>query len=90
MTPPPTSDLVKSRAERMEQEKLEREERRSSELAELRSDHNPPQIRIRAWEKMHGLRMPSDPQHPILDVIAVSTRLTLAEVREEQQQRKKN
>jgi hypothetical protein len=31
--------------------------------------------------------MPSDPAHPILDVIAVSTRLTLEEVREEQRAR---
>jgi hypothetical protein len=31
--------------------------------------------------------MPSDPAHPVLDVIAVSTRLTLEEVREEQRTR---
>jgi hypothetical protein len=39
------------------------------------------------WEKVHELRLPSDPAHPILDVIAVSTRLTLAEVQEEQRMR---
>jgi len=31
--------------------------------------------------------MPSDPMHPILDVIAIGTRLTLAQVREEQRTR---
>jgi hypothetical protein len=36
---------------------------------------------------VHELRLPSDPAHPILDVIAVSTRLTLAEVRDEQRTR---
>jgi len=42
------------------------------------------------WEKVHQLRLPSNPTHPILDVIAVSTRLTLAEVREEQRARAAN
>ena len=48
---------------------------------------NPPDVRIRTWEKVHGLRMPTDPMHPILDVIAVGTRLTLAQVQEEQRTR---
>jgi len=77
-------DLIKSHAERIAQEQLERERRRSSGLAEQRSEHNPPELRIRVWEQMHGLRMPSDPEHPVLDVIALGTRLTLAEVQHEQ------
>jgi hypothetical protein len=85
--PPFVSDLVKSRAEVVAEEKREREKKRSLELAELRSDLNPPDMRIRAWEKLHGLRMPSDPAHPVLDVIAVNTRLTLAEVQQEQRVR---
>jgi len=36
---------------------------------------------------VHGLRLPADSTHPILEVIATDTRLTLAEVREEQQAR---
>src|ERR1700761_5407678 len=88
MTAPPfSSDLIKSAAERTAEERREREKKRSSELAEQRSDLNPPSLRIRAWERMHGLRMPSDPEHPVLDVIAVSTRLTLAEVQQEQRSR---
>ena len=39
------------------------------------------------WEKLHGLRLPSDTSHPILDVIAVGTRLSLDEVRDEQRAR---
>jgi hypothetical protein len=31
-------------------------------------------VRIRAWEKVHGLRMPADSAHPILEVIAGDTR----------------
>jgi hypothetical protein len=87
MTLPRTGDLVKTPAERLAHEESERAERRRQELAEQRSDLNPPEVRIRMWEKVHQLRLPSDPAHPILDVIAVSTRLTLAEVREEQRTR---
>jgi hypothetical protein len=79
-------DLVNP-AERLAAEEYERSEKRRQELAEQRSDLNPPEIRIRTWERIHQLRMPSDPAHPILDVIAVSTRLTLEEVREEQRTR---
>jgi hypothetical protein len=82
----PTGDLV-SPAERFAAEEHERSEKRRQELAEQRSDLNAPQIRIRTWERIHQLRMPSDPAHPILDVIAVSTRLTLEEVQEEQRTR---
>ena len=81
-----TGDLVNP-AERLAREEYERSEKRRQELAQQRSELNPPEIRIRTWERIHQLRMPSDPAHPILDVIAVSTRLTLEEVREEQRAR---
>jgi hypothetical protein len=87
MTPPRTGDLTKNPAERLAHEESERAEKRRQELAEQRSDLNPPEVRIRAWEKIHQLRLPSDPAHPILDVIAISTRLTLAQVQEEQRAR---
>jgi hypothetical protein len=72
---------------RSELEQEERADRRRHELAEQRSELNPPDVRIRAWEKLHGLRLPSDSAHPILDVIAVGTRLTLEEVQAEQRAR---
>jgi hypothetical protein len=87
MALPHTADLIRTPAERLAHEESERAEKRRQELAEQRSDRNSPDVRIRAWEKIHQLRLPSDPGHPILDVIAVSTRLTLAEVREEQRTR---
>jgi len=87
MTLPRTGDLGKNHAEPLAPDESERAEKRRQELAEQRSDLNPPAVRIRAWEKIHQLRLPSDPAHPILDVIAVSTRLTLAEVQEEQRTR---
>jgi len=87
MTLPRTGDLVKTPAERSAHLEYERVEKRRRELAEQRSEINPPDVRIRMWEQVHQLRFPSDPAHPILDVIAISTRLTLAEVQEEQRTR---
>jgi hypothetical protein len=87
MTTPRTGDLIKTPAERLAHEEYERAEKRRLDLAEQRSDLNPPDVRIRTWERIHALRLPLDPAHPILDVIAVSTRLTLEEVREEQRRR---
>ena len=74
-------------AERLAQVELERAEKRRIDLAEQSRDINSPEARIRIWERIHALRMPSDPAHPVLEVIALSTRLTLEEVREEQRSR---
>ena len=90
MTLPHPGDLIRSPAERLAHEESERAEKRRQELAEQRSALNPPDVRIRAWEKVHQLRLPSDPAHPVLLVIAVSTGLTLADVREEQRMRAAN
>src|SRR5579862_5013728 len=87
MIPPALPREFKSHAEQLAEEALEREKKRHLQLAEQRSDLNPPEHRIRIWEEAHGLRMPVDPEHPVLDVIAVSTRLTLAQVQEEQRLR---
>ncbi len=82
-----TAELVRTHAERLALEEHERAQRRRHELAEQRSELNPPDVRIRAWEKVHGLRLPGDPSHPVLDVIAIATGLTLAQVQEEQRAR---
>lgn len=80
-------DLINDYRARRALEEEERAQRRRVDLEEQRSDLNPPNVRIRAWEKVHGLRMPADSAHPILEVIAGDTRLTLVEVQEEQQAR---
>ena len=82
-------DPTKSHLEIVAEAKRRRDEQRSLDLAEQRADRNSAEIRIRTWEKLHELHMPSDPAHPILDVIAVGTRLTLAEVQQEQRARAK-
>jgi transcription elongation GreA/GreB family factor len=83
----PPIDLIKSHAERAAELESQREKQRSFELAEQRSELNSAEVRIRTWEKLHGLKMPTDPEHPVLDVIAVGTRLTLSEVQQEQRLR---
>jgi len=71
---------------------LAKDERFTFGDAEILSDYrqrrapalNSVDLRIRAWEKVHGLRMPSDPKHPALQAIAAATQLALADVLNEQ------
>jgi hypothetical protein len=57
------------------------------ELADQRSELSDAKARIQAWEKVHALRLPNSPTHPVLQVIAAATDLTLKEVLDEQRQR---
>jgi hypothetical protein len=68
-------------------EQLRQDEIRQQELAEQTSSHNTPDMRIRAWEKAHWLRLPSQPAHPVLKAVATATGLPLALVEEEQRRR---
>jgi hypothetical protein len=68
-------------------DELERAERKRLDSAEQYSVLNSAELRIRAWEKVHQLRMPSDPLHPALEAIASATQLTLADVQNEQRLR---
>jgi len=87
-TPHPASELVRTHAERIAHEAEDRLQKRQMELAEQRSSENSPDVRIRAWERLHALRLPSAPGHPVLRSIAISTGLTLAQVEEEQSARR--
>ncbi|MEJ1962035.1 MAG: hypothetical protein WDO56_11040 [Gammaproteobacteria bacterium] len=80
-------EFVTDYRQRLALEEYERAEKKRLELADQRSTLNAPEARIRAWEKVHHLRLPSDPKHPVLDVIAVATQLTLDDVLEEQRAR---
>ena len=69
-------------------EEEERLAQRSRQFEELRAEFNSVSVRIRAWEKIHGLRLPTNPAHPILDVITSVTGIPLAALREEQRTRR--
>lgn len=83
----PNVEIIRTHAERLAMDAEERLQQRQRALAEQRSTANPPDVRIRAWEKVHALRMPGDAAHPVLDVIAHGTGLTLEQIREEQRVR---
>ncbi len=80
----PRTEPLRTHAELLAAEAQERAHQRRVELEELRSELNSAERRVRTWEKVHGLSLPRDPDHPILDLIALKTRLTLEEVREVQ------
>jgi hypothetical protein len=73
---------------RREIEAQARLEHRRLEIAEQTLEQNLAGARIRAWEKVHALRLPSDPEHLILDQIALTTRLSLPQIHEEQRIRR--
>jgi hypothetical protein len=80
----PADELLCDFRQRRAIEERERIDVRCAEQAEQRSAMNSADLRILAWEKVHQLRMPSDPQHPALEAIAAATQLTLADVQNEQ------
>ncbi len=75
------SDLIRTHSEMLAAEAEANAAKRRIEMEELRSDLNTPEQRIRAWERVHALILPRDPNHRILRAIALETRLTLEEVR---------
>jgi len=80
-------ELLIDYRQRREYEERERAEVKRVNLAEQHSASNSADLRIRAWEKVHQLRMPSDPTHPALAAIAAATQLTLADILNEQRLR---
>ncbi len=81
------TELTTDYRQRRAQEEQERAELRQANMAQLCAVMNCPDMRIRAWEKMYGLRMPSALEHPVLEAIAAATQLTLADVQNEQRLR---
>jgi hypothetical protein len=80
---------IASHRARLAVEAEQRAELRRTELAEQRSSLNTPEVRIGIWERIHGLRLPLDPEHSVLFVVANATGLTLEQVREEQRARQR-
>ena len=75
------------RRAQVERERQERAAQREQEIAAQSSSFSAPDERIRLWEKLHALRLPSSATHRLLEVIATQTNLSIAQVRDEQQRR---
>ena len=83
-------EAIREHRNQMAMEAAERLARRRAELAELGSDAWTPGARIQAWERLHGLRLPTAANHPVIHVIAAETRLPVAEILAEQRARTAN
>ena len=66
-------ELVRDYRQRQADAEFERSEIKRMQLADQRSELSDAKARIQAWEKVHGLRMPASPTHPVLQVIATAT-----------------
>jgi hypothetical protein len=84
---PISGDFITDFRSRIAQQGIEMAERRRLQVAELTSDHHTLEARIRSWERLFGLALPHNPDHPLVSIIATSTQLTVAQVRGEQKRR---
>jgi hypothetical protein len=80
-------DVMREHRARVAIEEETRVAKRLAAQAEQCESSTAPEARIRAWEKLHELRLPSDAAHPIISIIALATHLTVAEVWQVQQAR---
>jgi hypothetical protein len=87
VSPMNPGELASEYRVRLAEERAEADERRRIELLDLSSMANAPAQRIRAWERTHGLTLPKNETHPVLNSVAAATHLTLDQVREEQRRR---
>jgi hypothetical protein len=72
---------------RIERAQLEAAERRRQALVDQSSPQNSHDARVRTWERLHQVRLPKNPEHAVLVVIAQQTGMTLADVQAVQRQR---
>jgi len=84
----PATDAVADHRERRKLEEQERELQRTQRIEELRSEFNSTAVRVRAWEKLHGLRFPTSSNSPVLHVISAATGIPVEALRDEQDARR--
>ena len=66
---------------------FEARERRRQELEQQVAVHRTPEQRIQIWERLHELKLPKKPNHPLIRIIALDTELTIEDIRDEQRRR---
>ena len=72
---------------RLVHQQAEAAERRRLDLAEQSSRLKTAEERIRIWERIHEVTLPRDSAHNLVEIIAMNTGLSEADVRAEQQRR---
>jgi hypothetical protein len=72
---------------KMQQQERDRAALRASELATQMSPTRTAEERIRIWERLHELHLPSTSAHALVRVVAMQTHLTVYEVQAEQRRR---
>ena len=73
--------------EALQRAEEERAAARQRALEAQSSAENDPQQRIATWEQLHGLALPRAAKHALVMLIARQTRLTIAQVHDEQRRR---
>lgn len=72
---------------RLERARRDAVERRDQALIDQRSPSLSAEMRVGIWERLHQVRLPKDPAHPIFAMVAEETGLGLPEIFEVQRQR---
>jgi len=85
--PRPAADLAAERRAQIALEQAARQADKDRNLARQRSIDTSPEVRIALWEARHGLALPRDLGHPLMQVIADGTELDIAQVRGEHRRR---
>jgi hypothetical protein len=84
---PATAESVAEHRARLAREQEHAQQRRKEALSGQVSITNTPSERIVIWEQLHGLPLPSSPNHKLLEVIAAATDLQIGQVQEVQKLR---
>ena len=85
--PRPTTGSVEESRKAAKLAEEARSAQRQSEIMAQASPEHEPQRRIALWERLHGLSLPRQPDHPLVRLIAQQTCLTVREVCDEQGRR---
>jgi len=72
---------------KVQQQDRDRAALRASELATQMSPVRTAEERIRIWERLHELHLPSTSAHALVRVVAMQTHLTVGDVQAEQRRR---
>ena len=85
--PRPAAEQAAERKAQIALEQAAQQADKDRNLARQRSMDTAPGVRIALWEARHGLALPRDPKHPLMQVIADGTELDVAQVQDERRRR---